>query len=1200
MPIKQLHFDFSHLDPATDYVFRHSLYQAPLRRHSADTRRQAIATYPFLALVDEPHITHFVDADLPDDCVLLMYVTKAITIDGQAFDHPVHIAIHVPDEGREHARREAIRRRGDRTAGLHPKLARHTPSREAVQALVDANGDPEFPEHVASWQDATEAAQGLLFHHGNLINLNTDNGGAIPATILQQCIEPAVTATNELILAILGQGDSWLTPTTNNGVVSLQPSDATMAAVPGPLQAALVFSQNLDSLEGQTWSPRQGVTQAAYGGTSGASPSAGAMFALDASGGTWVAKNLTEMNGLTVDPTSISYTPATTTVSWTGDGLWSLNDSTPLTADIATQLKNDTVTLVIADADHPQGLLQGTLVAGDLDPDTQLLPFTVTLAPQGGDTQASATANFSLNSGGTGLTFSLTVQDSSGNVGATLVGADGAAIYDIPLTDTTGTATLSFDVTNNWLRHLSACVQYLDVGGNVLAPPPSWSDKVPAFLRAAFEPDSTKPFVALIPPVTTVFGVPIPADATTISVPVWDEVHTVRLLLGGLGRGSYDAAVCPIGITVTALSELALPVFLLAAGTAVMNSKAVKSLMADKEVLFAVCAAGAFLVAGPTAAYIGLSQDPGAAAEGLAAKFGPLLLSPASSLGLWVAEQISEGIAERAVPFVDIALQIINGAVTAAQLSQTIIEVLESPFVYEADISRAMALNVTLLPDPRFNKFPDYHDYMRVTVVYDGGTTQPVFQENLEPTTLSDPITISFSSVPAGGRLRIYACFFAANGWQSGQGITDWLPALPGDDGALTIPNLVVTTNEIPLNKSSVYAHQEKIGLVGGVLDWIAAVGTPPTATLTTPSPFSAEGKEVLRFASITTAQEPEMLGYAWQATGLNMPPDQPGAPPSDAALWTMQNISLLQHPQLGYATPSVAFTQAPGVAYNMASADNDATNFFIDSSNPDFDATQNPSGGWHARAIPLSHDGAAPSFGVGNDKSYGRFPAAMDRHVYHPQGYIFGISFGTHKLYRLQLASSPVADSDAPLAVLSSGEGVRDGLMQGPAGLAVALDGRVLVLEAINQRVQAFDIYGNAVPYFTNPAYDPDDPNSPTTIPTLTLNPRADSSYLDISVESQGYIYVLSYTGDGSLPSMYQVDLYTPAGVFLVSTPNVAAARLVVNILRDLYTLNYELFLNGNGRVQPSVSMWLPPAPDPGTGDAAHAEAGHEAELHA
>jgi CHRD domain len=1184
MANRQLHFDFSHLDQGKNYTFNHSLFSAPLYLHSVETRASARHANPLLLLIPDNRLTHFVDADLPDDTIVLMYVTQPSTVGERAFNHPVHMSIHVPDRGREYVRAQSIRARGHRSPELHQKLARYRPSAEQVSAFAATGNDPEFPEHIQTMQDATDAAVALLFHHGNLINLNKDNGGAIAGIIVEQCILSAVTATQELPIAIFEQGDAWLVAAPVDGTTSLQPSAATMAAVTAPLQQALLLSQNNEGLKGQQWNPRYGVSSSPYGVSSSLSGQVLAETTLDSSGG-WVSTNITDMNGLSVDGGSVVYTPPTTTPTWTGSGLWSLNDSASLTSAIAARIRAGAVYVQITDEANPQGALRGYLVPGTPDPDTEMLPLTVTLAPpEGVTTQATGTATFTLNSGGTGLTFTLSVQNLSGEAGAALH-ADGQAnddaIFRLPFSDTTGMAKLSFQCTNKWLRHLSACIQYLDVGGNVLSPQ-NWSDKVPGFLRDSFEPDSDKPFVDLIPPVTTVFGVPIPPDATTITIPIWDEVHTVRLLLGGLGRGSYDTAVCPIGITVTALSELALPVFLLAAGTAVTNSAPVKALMADKEVLFAVCAAATFLVAGPTAAYIGLSQDPGAAASGLSAKFGPLLLNPATSLGQWVAGKYAEGAAERAAPFVDIALAIINGAVTAAELCQTIIEVLESPFVYEADISRSMSLSMTLLPDPRYNKFPDYHDYLKVTVVYDCGTTTPVYQETLPSTTLSDPIVIKFNSVPAGGSLRVYACFFAGNGWQSGQvDKTDWIPALPTND-SLSLGNLVVTTNDIPLTKNSVYIHNEKIGLVNGILDWVAAVDSPPTETVTTLSPF--EDKEVLRLSTITTAQEPEMLGYAWQATGLNLPPDKPNAPLSNDALWSMQNISVLQHPQKGYASPHVGFSQIPGIAYNMTSADGSETNFFIDSSNPAFDTDKNLSGGWHVRGISLSHAGPAPTFSMGSNASYGRFPIPVDRYVYHPQGYLFGISFAAHKLFRLKLETAPVADAAAPFAVLSSGQGVRDGLMYDPVGIAVALDGRVLVLESGNQRVQSFDIYGNAVPYFANASYNTSDPNSTKTVPTMTLVARANSTYLDISVEAKGYIYVLSYTGDGSSPSMYQVDLYMPDGTFLVTTPNVAAASIVVNVLRDLYTLNYEQFLDANGRVQPSISMWLPPAPNPGS----------------
>jgi hypothetical protein len=343
---------------------------------------------------------------------------------------------------------------------------------------------------------------------------------------------------------------------------------------------------------------------------------------------------------------------------------------------------------------------------------------------------------------------------------------------------------------------------------------------------------------------------------------------------------------------------------------------------------------------------------------------------------------------------------------------------------------------------------------------------------------------------------------------------------------------------------------------------------------------------EVRRWSGITTAQAPEMAGYCWQATGLNLPPDEPSRPPSNDSMWTMQNISVLEYPQGGWASPKVGFTALPGIAYDMASAD-DGTgmNLFVDPTAGEFDPDTNKGGGYHVRRITLTHDGPPPAFVTGSNQSYGRFPVAVNRYVYHSQGYVFAISYAAHKLFRLSLTSKPVPDTDAPQAVMASGQGDRDGLIHGPVALAVALDGRVLVLETTNQRVQAFDIFGKPVQYFANPGYDPADPDSPPAIPTLALRQGANATYLDIAVESKGYIYVLSYTGDGSVPGQYQVDLYQPDGTFLVSSPNVAAANIAVNLLRDMYTLNYEQILGPDGHVQPSVSMWLPPAPAPGLG---------------
>ncbi len=465
-----------------------------------------------------------------------------------------------------------------------------------------------------------------------------------------------------------------------------------------------------------------------------------------------------------------------------------------------------------------------------------------------------------------------------------------------------------------------------------------------------------------------------------------------------------------------------------------------------------------------------------------------MLLSPATSLGQWFAKKSTSALIAKAVPFVDAALMAFNAAVTAAQLAQTIIEVLDSPFVYETDVVRSLELTVSLTPgDNSYGKFPDHHNKFALTISYDVGTTLPVYVQTLPPETISNDIHVTFSSLPAGGNLNVFVAFYADNGWQSGQGQSGWAPAY-GEKGTLTVP-VRIMTNDIPLSASSVYVHNEKIGPDSKQnLVWLPYPGKPPTQTLTSPAPYESQGKVVQRWAGITTAQAPEMIGYCWQATGLGLPPDQTGNPPSRDSMWTMQNLSVLQNPQGGWASPKVGFTSPPGIAYDLSSP-NDGTgmNFFIDPTAGEFDPDDNRGGGYHARRIALSANGA-PTFVTGSNQSYGRFPVAVDRYVYHPQGYLFAISYAAHKIFKLALTSTPVADKDAPQAVMCSGQGERDGLIQGPSTLAVALDGRLLVLEKLNHRIQAVRHLRQAGPVLRQPRLRPERSGQPAEDPDPRL----------------------------------------------------------------------------------------------------------------
>ena len=109
------------------------------------------------------------------------------------------------------------------------------------------------------------------------------------------------------------------------------------------------------------------------------------------------------------------------------------------------------------------------------------------------------------------------------------------------------------------------------------------------------------------------------------------------------------------------------------------------------------------------------------------------------------------------------------------------------------------------------------------------------------------------------------------------------------------------------------------------------------------------------------------------------------------------------------------------------------------------------------------------------------------------------------------------------------------------------------------------------------------------TYFPLQTGPGGANLNYLDMAVEAQGYMYILSYIKDGSESSDYLLDVYAPDGTFLFRSPdaskstklqNIVGGRLVVDIWRDLYALSYETFKGPNGGIQPGLAHWTPTPP--------------------
>ena len=208
-----------------------------------------------------------------------------------------------------------------------------------------------------------------------------------------------------------------------------------------------------------------------------------------------------------------------------------------------------------------------------------------------------------------------------------------------------------------------------------------------------------------------------------------------------------------------------------------------------------------------------------------------------------------------------------------------------------------------------------------------------------------------------------------------------------------------------------------------------------------------------------------------------------------------------------------------------------------------------------------------------------GVFNLPSDDLVLHPSGRLVSINNALHKIEIHRLPDAPLSDAVAKtklLATTHAGNGTLPGLLGGPVAAAISPDGVILILEALNNRIQAFDVGANPVQLFRQ--------QSSAYFLELTATAGGDTVYLDLAVEYTGYLYVLSRSQSTNL---YRLDIYHPgqAGTApIATTKDMNAARLTVDFWRNVYTLNYSVLqLPGGGFpgvTEPSVSLWQPSTP--------------------
>lgn len=847
--------------------------------------------------------------------------------------------------------------------------------------------------------------------------------------------------------------------------------------------------------------------------------------------------------------------------------------------------------------------------------------------------------------------------------------------------------------------------------------------------------------------VDSIMGIPIPVFPTTQKFNIGDA-DSVRIYFGSLGAANWDKVswsemnVSTRGALLTGAWQYGVPIAFMIAGKIITSTETFNKIVNDKDLRLAAIAILANLGIAGVATKAALTNW-----QQTMLKFGDVVLSfvvkkGMEKLGVWLVEQVGEAQLSKAFGPVGWLFQLAAMALNIEQMAITTVEVLASDSLVTAEIKRAIDVSLVLHPDPRHGEagHPETAVWSSVAVNYvatlqvQGGTNFEI-KGNLPSTTSGTPIPITFKDVPAGGKFRIFIGIYSENGWLAGSWQNNWTDAKPNDGTTLDLGDKNITENLVPLGIDTQYVYKEKIVYKDSKFSW-SADQTPPSATLKS---LNCEDNQnaLCELTAMTVNNSAFQIGYAWRAANQHLRPDSPTAPVSDKQLYAVQNLSVLADPGLRLITTKIGLTHKPGIAYAPSTNKENAidqNNFILD-----------PRGGTlNLRQVLLSE--GKTDFGLGDSPlmSWGSFPLDnLDTVAIHPNNAVLACSFSKHKLMILHLPEAPSPDGQAPEALMVSGEGIREGLMKGPKALAVAPDGRILILESINNRVQAFDTLGNAVPSFTpdarlfqlataavaaeldaekvpavfadglianyqnlvaplpnlsfiaqldsgkfqpkddklmaqfalmgiNLSFDPARMSDPTVSAQIQVvkageawivtDPRKlawkivkqdgflnvyilpvqvdvevqkpgdrwllrDNSlglawlltvssgspdkvnvfdsltyfplesgpdgenlnYLDMAVEAQGYMYILSYINDGAATTDYLLDVYNPDGTFLFRSPdkaisqkqqNIVAGRIAVDIWRDLYALNFETLRGPNGAVQPGVAHWMPTPP--------------------
>lgn len=720
-------------------------------------------------------------------------------------------------------------------------------------------------------------------------------------------------------------------------------------------------------------------------------------------------------------------------------------------------------------------------------------------------------------------------------------------------TNADGSVHVKLSYENTFLRWLGLWVQFRDSTDMVVP-----VSKLPPFFQQFGHTDN-EVMLGVLTPEFTILGIPVQSSTATAEFDFPTGVASnAKILASGLGSGSHTFQDTEaMGIFCTTIFNLIAPPVLIAAGAA-QNI--------DLWFKFGVIP----LIQTALAEIFAAASDNDIGFKNLLNIFVRALARTGAAIFLKIAGTaigyIAAGEAEDSIPLAGQIIQGLGAAGAGLELIESSIQVANSPWTYEYDLALTHDLTVYIKPDENDDTTPKAANEFAVTALFGNGGT-PHVQTIPLPQPLSEVI-VKFTDVPLGDVVNVSAAFYQ----KPSDATSDHVLLGKATSGA--VPNTAdaldpfgIQEISFPIGPQTTYQHKQKTALdAGGNHVW--ALAAPPT---TKQSDISCEGPGSLcDFRSITvrqgTQQAPGYVGYAYQGYSAGVSDCAAGG---QGQLDQVANVNTGEDPQSGYAAASCGLQTGAKLTYNLLGhpttnnlPGNSTTNFYLDST---------------SKVIRQVQLDPAPQFAdPRGNQAWGKLNLDSTTLLLHPTGRLVSISNANHKMETLKVPSAALSDDDASVQLLArvhAGQGSRPGLMDAPAAAAVSPDGVILVLEQNNNRIQAFDTGANSVqffktqqqPYFLN----------------LDATAGGDTVYLDLAVEFTGFLYVLSFNQSTNL---YRMDIYHPTQSDtkpISTTQNFNAARLTVDLWRNVYALNYEVLRLPDGSVppiaEPSVSLWVP-----------------------